>query len=90
MDDAPLFADEPLDDICTMWRELAVIARNLACTPDCIDTPKDLRVSMEFAAMAEACAWRSTGDCESIDAHRFLPVMRDSDGNPQGENGEAG
>ena len=56
---------------------------------DFLDGPKDAASAMGWAARAEACMWRATGDTDTIDADRFIPEIRDSDGNPQGEDANA-
>ncbi len=44
--------------------------------------PKEADEAIAFAARAEACLWRASGDCEAIDADKFVPQLRTT---PTGE-----
>lgn len=43
---------------------------------DFLESPKSADEAMAWAARAEACLWRATGDMNAIDADRFIPEMR--------------
>ena len=60
-------------DVADMWRKLACHGRDMAVATDFIDTPEHMQTAMEFAAMAEACAWRSMGEQDCYDVEHYVP-----------------
>lgn len=70
----------------TMWLKLAYQFRDVAVSfGDFMDSPKDADQAMAWAARAEACMWRATGDMNSIDADRFIPELATpKEDNPDG------
>lgn len=59
-----------------IWLKLAHQFRDVAGSfDDFMDSPKDADLAMAWAARAEACMWRATGDMNSIDADRFIPEL---------------
>ena len=69
-----------------MWLKLAHQFRDIATGfNDFLDSPKDADTAMAWAARAEACMWRATGDMNSIDAERFIPELATpKEDNPDG------
>jgi hypothetical protein len=45
---------------------------------DFLESPRSADEAMAWAARAEACMWRATGDASAIDADRFIPELRDA------------
>lgn len=60
-----------------MWGKLAYMFRDVALSfSDFLETPKAADEAMAWAARAESCMWRATGDADSIDCDRFIPELR--------------
>lgn len=69
-------ANAALAEISGMWlllgRHMARVVEN---SNDWMDDSKAADEVMAWAARAEACLWRATGDADAIDAHRFIPEL---------------
>lgn len=63
-----------------MWGKLAYMFREAALSfTDFLESPKAADEAMAWAARAEACMWRATGDADAIDCDRFIPELRAGD-----------
>lgn len=59
-----------------VWLKLAYQFRDVAGSfGDFLDRTNDADQAMAWAARAEACMWRATGDLNAIDVDAFLPDL---------------
>lgn len=60
-----------------MWLKLARMFEGVAVGfSDFLESPRAADEAMAWAARAEACMWRATGDSDAIDADRFIAELR--------------
>jgi len=80
-------ANAALSEMRAMWLQLARKCSDVVANcGDWLADAKSVDEAMQWAARAEACMWRATGDADAIDAHHFIPQIRDSGSGPKGEN----
>ncbi|HMO76749.1 MAG TPA: hypothetical protein PKD99_12425 [Sphingopyxis sp.] len=69
-------ANEALTENRVLWLKLGVMFRDVAANfSDFLESPSSADEAMAWAARAEACFWRATGDADAIDADRFLDPL---------------
>jgi len=69
-----------LREIKPMWLKLARHLAQLSDGTDWIDDPKNTTVAMEWAAQAEACFWRATGDDPACGVQMWVTALREDAG----------
>ena len=77
-DEAEAFdAMDALPEIKAMWLRLARYLAALSEGSDWIDSPKEAAIAMAWAAQAEACFWRATGDCDAPSVEMWVAELRE-------------
>jgi hypothetical protein len=69
-------ANAALTEARSMWLRLGrAFKANVEAAEDYLLDEGEPSKVMAFAARAEACFWRATGDAEAIDAPAFIPEL---------------
>lgn len=70
-------ANAALTETRIMWLRLGRMFKDVAIGfHDFLESPANATEAMQWAARAEACFWRATGDEDAIDAPAFIPELR--------------
>lgn len=70
-------ANAALSETRAMWLRLGrAFKANVEAAEDYLLDDGEPSKVMAFAARAEACLWRATGDADTIDAPAFIPELR--------------
>lgn len=68
-------ANEAIAASRAMWLKLGRYLAAVMDGLDWIDTPVQAARAMEFAAQAEACFWRATGEEDCASAAQWVPAL---------------